>query len=70
MIPAITKLFIMLKIPKNITTRPAALKKPPAQDLFLIPRELKLRIAKTGNVPAAKANIVIDPAQKLPTERA
>ena len=69
-IPAATKLFKILNRPKNITTRPAALKKVPDQFLFWMPSELKLKIASTGKVPIAKASIVSAPVQKLPVERA
>lgn len=64
-----TKLLIRLNIANIITTRPAVLKKIPDLELLVILNEPKLRRAKTGNVPSAKANIVRPPFQKLPVLR-
>ena len=66
MIPAATKLFIILKNANIITINPALLKKIPDLELFFILNELKLIRASTGNVPSANASIVRPPFQKVP----
>ena len=61
-----TKLFIKLKIPKNITTSPAVLKNTPDCAFLWIPSELKLKRASTGSVPSANADMIKAPVKKLP----
>jgi hypothetical protein len=56
-------------IAKAITINPAVLKNIPDCEVLLIFDELKLKIAKTGNVPRAKNSIVRPPLKKLPEER-
>lgn len=70
MIPANTKLFIMLKIANIITISPALLKNTPDLELFFILNELKLISASMGSVPSANDNMVSPPFKKLPVVRA
>ena len=65
-IPAATSAFIKLNKPKKMTTSPAVLKKIPDCAFVWIASELKLRSARTGNVPSANADMVSAPVQKLP----
>lgn len=65
-----TKAFRMFNTAKAITINPAVLKNIPDFDDLFIEKEPKLRIARTGNVPKAKNNIVKPPFKKLPEERA
>ena len=56
--------MIKFKSANIITISPADLKKIPDFELFLIPKELKLTRARTGNVPRANASIVKPPFKK------
>ena len=67
--PMETSAFIILKIPKNITTSPAVLKNTPDCAFLWMPSELKERSERTGKVPRAKASIIKLPCQKLPRVR-
>ena len=69
MMPAATRLFMMLKSANRITIRPAVLKNTPRLALLFMLYELKLMSVSTGRVPSANESMVRLPARKLPVVR-